>query len=75
MGTITKANVEDVMTPRPQLRPDQALKLAEIQTAGRHFIETILAAAPTCADQQAAIRKAREAMHTAKDAILLDGNI
>jgi hypothetical protein len=46
-----------------------------IRQAAMTLAETILRHAPSCADQQAAIRLVREAMMTANAAVALDGKV
>lgn len=56
-----------------QPRPDQLLKYAAVRSAAKHFAEVMMQNTPYCADQQAALRKIREAVMTANAAIALDG--
>jgi hypothetical protein len=51
-------------------QPDQYAKIRE---AAKNLADVILDNSPQCADQQAAIRKVREAMMTANAAIATDG--
>ena len=54
-------------------RPDQLPKYEAVRTAAKYFVEIVLQNTPYSADQQAAIRKIREAVMTANAAIALDG--
>ena len=54
-------------------RPDQLPKYEAVRSAAKHFAEVVLSNTPYSADQQAAIRKIREAVMTANAAIALDG--
>lgn len=74
MGQVTMANVDDVTMHHPP-RPDQIPHYEALRAAAKVFIVAILEHAPACADQQAAIRLARQAAMTANVAIALDGNI
>jgi hypothetical protein len=44
-----------------------------IRQAGRTFASVILTNTPSCADQEAAIRKVREAVYTANAAVACEG--
>jgi hypothetical protein len=44
-----------------------------IQAAGKEFARVVLENTPECADQQAAVRKIREAVMTATAAVALEG--
>ncbi|HYL22478.1 MAG TPA: hypothetical protein VEU74_12005 [Gemmatimonadales bacterium] len=52
---------------------DQVPKYAKVRMAGQALAEVILECTPVCEDQQAAIRKVREAVATANMAIALHG--
>lgn len=69
---ITPENLEDVFTYHPADANDVE-RYQAIRTAGKILARTILEATPKCADQQAAIRKVREAVMTANAAIALRG--
>jgi hypothetical protein len=46
-----------------------------LRDAARAFAEVILTDSPPCADQQAALRKVREAVMTANAAVALKGSV
>ncbi len=69
---ITKDNAHEVLQYRAAT-DDQVQRMAEIRRGAETMINAILTHAPTCPDQQAAIRKIREAMMTANASIVLDG--
>lgn len=52
---------------------DQQIQYAKIRIAGRALAEVILECTPVCGDQQAAIRKVREAVMTANMAVAVKG--
>lgn len=52
---------------------DQQIKYAKIRMAARALTEVILECTPVCGDQQAAVRKVREAVMTANAAVALHG--
>jgi hypothetical protein len=54
-------------------RADQLPKYLSIREAGKHFAATIVANSPDCADTTAAVRKVREAVMTANQAIACGG--
>lgn len=54
---------------------EQAAKYARLREAAKAHAAAILADVPTCADQQAALRKVREANMTANAAVALDGRV
>jgi len=53
--------------------PEQLQKYQAIREAGRVFAEVILAQTPMCADQSVAIRKIRETVMIANQAIACKG--
>lgn len=53
--------------------PEQLPKYAAIRLAGRTLAECIVANSPDCADTTAAVRKVREAVMSANQAIACDG--
>ena len=53
--------------------PDQLPKYLAIREAGKVFAEAIVANAPDCADTTTAIRKIRESVMTANQAIACGG--
>jgi len=69
---ITPENLHEVMQYHA---PDsiQVSRFNNIREAAEHLALVILNEAPKCADQQAAIRKVREAMMTANAAIATNG--
>jgi hypothetical protein len=71
---VTKENLHDVISYHA---PDQAGldAIQKIRDATEALISTILENAPSSADQNAAVRKAREAMMTANAAIVLKGEV
>jgi hypothetical protein len=52
---------------------DQPSKYLAIREAGKHLAGTIVANSPDCADTTAAVRKVREAVMTANQAIACGG--
>ena len=48
---------------------------AAIRESAMEFARTILECVPPCADQQAALRKVREAMMTANAAVATEGRV
>lgn len=75
MRGVNTENVEDVFTFHAPESEDQLEAYVAIRTAAQGLAETILACAPVCADQQAAIRKVREAVMTANAAVALKGAV
>lgn len=72
MAGVQKGNLDDVFTyHKPE--GDQPEKYERIRAAGKALAEAILETTPICGDQQAAIRKVREAVFTANAAIALKG--
>lgn len=71
-GQVTTATIEDVFQYHA---PDdiQREKFEKIRAAALNFGQVILAECPGCADQQAAIRKVREALMTANAAVATRG--
>lgn len=53
--------------------PEQLPKYLAIREAGKSFADAIVANAPDCADTTAAVRKIREAVMTANQAIACGG--
>lgn len=74
MGTVTKANYEDVCDYHAP-RPDQIPKYEAVRAAEKEFIKVVLENSPECADQQAGIRLIRQGAMTINGAIALDGKI
>lgn len=71
---ITLANFDSTFDHHPP-RPDQIPKYEAIRAGAKAFAKIILENTASCADQQAALRKLREAAATANASIALDGNI
>lgn len=69
---ITHHNVDSVFKYHPPT-PDVVPFYEEIRGAGKALAIAILNNTPQCSDQQAAIRKVREAVMTANAAIALAG--
>lgn len=72
--SVHPGNVEDVFTFHPP-EPDQLVGYTAIRPAAMELVKLILKHVPPCADQQAAIRKVREAVMTANAGIALRGNM
>lgn len=70
---ITRANLDNIFTYHPPVGEDLE-HYATIRAAGRQLAAAILDHTPNCADQQAAIRKVREAVMTANAAVALKGD-
>jgi hypothetical protein len=62
----------DSLCQQPDLNPEQKQRAQLVSDMGQALCEAILSATPRCADQLAAIRKAREAVWTAWAAIGLE---
>jgi hypothetical protein len=71
---VTHENLSDVIRYHAP-SDEQVAAINEIREVAQNMIDAILGLAPVCADQQAAIRKVREAMMTANAAIVLDGMV
>jgi len=69
---ITHENVDTVFTYHAPTA-EQIPLYEQIRAAGKRLVLIILEVTPKCADQQAAIRKVREAVMTANAAIALNG--
>lgn len=74
MPGVTPANLDDVFTYHPPEGAD-VNDYRDLRAAGKHLASEILRVTPVCADQQAAIRKVREAVMTANAAIALKGTV
>lgn len=74
MAGVQNGNIEQVFTYHPP-RGDDPERYTAIREAGRNLGQVILDNTPLCADQQAAIRKVREAVMAANSAIALDGAV
>lgn len=69
---VTAEKVQEVFTYH-QPKAEDIPRYLEIREAGRALASVIVANTPRCADQQAALRKVREAVMTANAAIALGG--
>jgi hypothetical protein len=74
MSMVTKENLDDVFTYHAPTAGD-LISYGRLRAAARDFAEVVLAETPPCADQQAAIRKVREAVMTANAAVALGGQV
>lgn len=71
---VTIENLHDVLGKgEAALTPEQIDALKHVIAAGGTLINVILHKVPLCGDQQAAIRKVREAIFTAGEAVQLQG--
>lgn len=75
MSIVTKENLREVFTHHPPEGKEQIAQYGLIRNAGFTLASAILENTPVCADQQAAIRKVREAVMTANAAIALKGGV
>ncbi len=73
MPGVNRDNLEDVFTYHPPENDDQIDAYKNIREAGRNLASAIIESTPLCGDQQAAIRKVREAVMTANAAVALKG--
>lgn len=74
MSGVNHGNVGDVFSYHaPSL--DDLAKYQILRDAAGEFAKTILECTPPCADQQAALRKVREAVMTANAAVALKGQV
>ena len=71
---VDENNIDDVFTYHAP-EADQPEKYDALRSAAQTFALAILRNTPACADQQAAIRKVREAVMTANAAIALKGAV
>jgi hypothetical protein len=69
---ITPEQLENWFTYSPS--EDEPSKYLNIRNAGKHLAATIVANSPDCADTTAAVRKVREAVTTANQAIACGGH-
>lgn len=69
---VTDKNLVEVFTYHPPTS-DQPQRYANVRAAAMNLAEVILENVPDSADQQAAIRKVREAMMTANAGIATNG--
>lgn len=75
MPGVNRDNLDDVFTYHPPEGPEQLERYATLRAAARDLAAAIIEATPVCADQQAAIRKVREAVMTANAAVALKGAV
>lgn len=75
MPGVNENNLHDVFTYHAPENEAQLVAYANIRQAAEHLAGTILACTPVCGDQQAAIRKVREAAMTANAAVALKGAV
>lgn len=71
---VNKDNFERVLNYHG-VNQKQLERMENIRKTAKWMVAAILDNAPTCADQQAAIRLVREAMMTANVAVVLEGEI
>lgn len=71
---LTRDNRTAVMTPVTPTEA-QAQAISQLYHAGERLIRAIQELTPQSADQSAAIRHVREAVWTAREAVLLDGAV
>lgn len=74
MPGVTEENVHDVFTYHAP-EGDMPQRYEALRYAAEQLAEVILCNVPVCADQQAALRKVREAVMTANAGIALKGII
>jgi hypothetical protein len=72
---VTLETVQDVFTHHPPEGKAQLDAYREIREAGLKLARAILLHTPVCGDQQAAIRKVREAVMTANASVALKGAV
>lgn len=73
-GGVHLGNYEDVFSYHAP-KGDQPQKYELLRAKARELAEVILHVVPPCADQQAALRKLREAVMTANAGIALEGSV
>lgn len=73
-GLITRANLHELFKYHAPT-PMQSVNYEQLRNAAYHFANAILALTPEGEDQQAALRKVREATMTANAAIALEGKL
>lgn len=74
MPGVNIGNLADVFSYHAPSGDDLA-HYAALRDGARAFAEVILRNCPPCADQQAALRKVREAVMTANGAVVLKGAV
>lgn len=72
---VNRDNLEHVFTYHAPKGPEQLEAYQKIREAGKNLAAVIFDNTPFCGDQQAAIRKVREAVMTANACIALEGGI
>ncbi len=68
-NSVTHENLDEIFTYHDD--PDKLPLYWAVREAGKNLVSSILNSTPPCADQSAAIRKVREAVTTANEAIAL----
>ena len=71
---VTRDNLDQVFRYHAP-NVEQQASYEAIRTEAKNLAAVILAHVPMCADQQAALRKLREAVMTANAAIALNGSV
>lgn len=67
--------LEDIFTYHAPETAEQLQAYDKIRRAGKALAQAILEGTPICGDQQAAVRKVREAVMTANAAVALKGMV
>lgn len=75
MPGVTRDNLDEVFTYHPPTGDEQIKSYQRLREEGKRLAEAILEEVPVCGDQQAAIRKVREAVMTANAGIALMGSV
>ncbi len=75
MPGVNGENIDDVFTYHAPENDDQIKSYLRLRDEAKRLAGAILDETPVCADQQAAIRKVREALMTANAAIALKGAV
>lgn len=74
-GLVSAENLEQVFSYHAPRNGREIVAYAEIRARAMDLAETILRLTPACGNQQAALRKVREAMMTANAAIATEGAV
>ncbi len=74
MSIVSESNLSDVFSYHAPSAED-LLCYQALRTAAADFAHAIITNCPVCGDQQAALRKVREALMTANASIALKGKI
>ncbi len=74
MAGVTIENFDTVFTYHAPT-PAQLVQYQAIRDAAKALAGVIIGSTPVCADQQAALRKLREAVMTANAAVALEGAV